>query len=97
MAAAVEDIVVPVPVEDNNDEDVDRVVVVEAETEVPPLLADDDNEWFGPAAADPDGVGGAGTPLELEEFSSSSCCTCRMSTYSSRLAFGLVRVEIPAP
>lgn len=97
MAAAVEDIVVPVPVEDNNDEDVDRVVVVEAETEVPPLLADDDNEWFGPAAADPDGVGGAGTLPELDEFSSSSCCTCRMSTYSSRLAFGLVRVEIPAP
>lgn len=90
--------VVPVPVVE--DEDVDRVVVVvEAELPLPPFVVEDDNdvvppveEFGGPAVP---GVGGAGA--ELEEFSSRSCCTCRMSTYSSRLAFGVARVEIPAP
>lgn len=77
------------------DEAVDRVVVA-VEAELPPVVDNDDNdalvEEFGPA--DP-GVGVAAA--ELEEFSSKSCCTCRMSTYSSRLAFGVARMEIPAP
>lgn len=84
--------VVPVP-EDDEDVVVDEVA---AELAAPAFVDDDSSdvaEWFGPA---PEG-GGAGAELPLEEFSSSSCCTCRMSTYSSRLAFGLVRVEIPAP
>lgn len=76
------------------EEDVDRVVVVEAE-----LMAElagmapfgNGPGWLEP---DPGVAGGAGAELE---FSSRSCWTCRMSTYSSRLAFGLVRVEIPAP
>lgn len=81
--------VVPAPVVE--DEAVDRVVVA-VEAELPPPVVD--NDAFGPAA-DP-GVGG-GAGAELEEFSSNSCCTCRMSTYSSRLAFGVARMEIPAP
>lgn len=93
MAALLDADVVPVPVVE--DEDVDRVVVVvEAKLPPPPFVVNDEpvEEFGGPALP---GVGGAGA--ELEEFSSRSCCTCRMSTYSSRLAFGVARVEIPAP
>lgn len=67
---------------------VDRVVVVELEM-LQPFVR------LGGAGAD--GVGGPTEGVELEEFSRRSCCTCRMSTYSSRLAFGLVRLEIPDP
>lgn len=70
---------------------VDRVVVVGLEM-LQPFVED---RLGGAAGAD-----GAGDPtegVELEEFSRRSCCTCRMSTYSSRLAFGLVRLEIPVP
>lgn len=67
---------------------VDRVVVVELEM-LQPFVR------LGGAGAD--GVGGPTEGVELEEFSRRSCCTCRMSTYSSRLAFGLVRLVIPDP
>lgn len=88
--AALDADVVPVPVV--QDEDVDRVVVVvEAELAPPPFVPVE--EFGGPP--DPGVAGGAGA--EVEEFSSRSCCTCRMSTYSSRLAFGVARVEIPDP
>lgn len=67
---------------------VDRVVVVELEMLQP---------FVRLGGAGTDGVGGPTEGVELEEFSRRSCCTCRMSTYSSRLAFGLVRLEIPDP
>lgn len=83
---AVAEVVDEVPPKVEDDEDVDKVVVV------PEVVAE------LPIAA-LEGVKGAAGPTEdeLEEFSRSSCCTCRMSTYSSRLAFGLARFVIPGP
>lgn len=69
---------------------VDRVVVVELE-----MLQPFVEVRLGGAGAD--GAEGPTEGVELEEFSRRSCCTCRMSTYSSRLAFGLVRLEVPDP
>lgn len=72
---------------------VDRVVVVELEM-LQPFVED---SVVGAVPGGADGAGGPTEGVELEEFSRRSCCTCRMSTYSSRLAFGLVRLEIPDP
>lgn len=70
------------------DVDVEGVVVVEEEEE--PLVL-----WL--LLMVEDAVAGLADADELEEFSSSSCWTWRMSTYSSRLAPELDRLFIPTP
>lgn len=77
-----------------DDADVDSVVVVELAMLQQPLVKDRVAFELTPGV---DAAGGPTGGVALEEFSSRSCCTCRMSTYSSRLAFGLVRLEIPDP
>lgn len=79
-----------------DDVDVDRVVVVELGMLLPFTVEDNVALELTPGA-EADAAGGPAAGVELEEFSSRSCCTCRMSTYSSRLAFGLVRLESPDP
>lgn len=78
----------------------------EVQVELPPMMADVDVEGEEVVVVEEeplvlwlllmveDVVAGA---VEFEEFSSNSCWTCRMSTYSSRLAPGLERLLIPAP
>lgn len=80
------------------------------EVELPPMMADvdvDGREEVVVVEEEPlvlwlllmveDVVTGVADANELEEFSSKSCWTWRMSTYSSRLAPGLERLFIPAP
>lgn len=79
------------------------------EVELPPRMADVDvdGEEVVVVEEEPlvlwlllmveDVLAGLADAVELEEFSSSSCWTWRMSTYSSRLAPGLERLFIPAP
>lgn len=76
--------------------DVEGVVVVEEEVdpeeeeEVMPL-------WLLLLMVEGVVAAGAADVDGLEEFSSRSCWTWRMSTYSSRLALALERLFIPAP
>lgn len=79
------------------------------EVELPPMMADVDvdGEEVVVVEEEPlvlwlllmveDVVAGVADVVELDEFSSKSCWTWRMSTYSSRLAPGIARLFIPAP
>lgn len=79
------------------------------EVELPPMMADVDvdGEEVVVVEEEPlvlwlllmveDVVAGVADVVELDEFSSKSCWTWRMSTYSSRLAPGMPRLFIPAP
>lgn len=79
------------------------------EVELPPMMADVDvdGEEVVVVEEEPlvlwlllmveDVVAGVAVVVELDEFSSKSCWTWRMSTYSSRLAPGMERLFIPAP
>lgn len=79
------------------------------DVELPPIMADVDVDGEDVVVVEDeplvlwlllmveDVVAGVADAVELEEFSSKSCWTCRMSTYSSRLAPAEGRLFIPAP